>query len=51
MCRRKPFLKLTTDGVIGHSGGNELLLLGKKCDPVPTCKAFSRKCCVVLGFV
>ena len=46
-CRRKPFLKHTTDGTIRHPGGNERHLVGKDRDPVPTCNAFVRNVVVL----
>ena len=50
-CRRKPFLKLTTDGGIDHSGGDEHHLLGTDRDPVPVCLTFVGSCFYgVLGF-
>ena len=50
--RRKPFLKLTTNGDIDHSGGYERHLLGTDQDPVPMCIAFVRSCCyIILGYV
>ena len=36
-CRRKPFLRHTTDGTICQSGGNEQHLVGMDEDPVPGC--------------
>ena len=47
-CRRKTFLKRTTDGTIGYSGGNDRHLVETDRDPVPT---FKECCCVFLGFV
>ena len=41
-CRRKPFLKLTTDDSIDHSGGYERHQLGTDLDPVLMCIAFVR---------
>ena len=46
MSCRKPFLKLTTDDAIDHSG-DERHLLGKDQDPVPMCIAFSNKTTLV----
>ena len=48
----EPFLRYTTNGTVGHSGGNEHQLFGTDRDSVQMCKVFLRKCCcVVLGFV
>ena len=41
-CRRKHFLRHTTDSNVGHSGGNERHLVGTDLDLVPACKAFVR---------
>ena len=46
-CRRKLFLRHTTDGTIGHSGGNERHLVGTDRDPVTTCKAFVKSVVVL----
>ena len=48
-CRKKPLLRHTSDGTIGHSGGNDRNLVGTDRDPAATCKALVRS--VVLGFV
>ena len=50
ICRRKPFLRHTTDGAVGHSGGKERQLLGTDRDAVPKCKAFVRSVVVFLAF-
>ena len=44
-------MQLTKDGVFDNSGGNERHRLRTDRYPVPTCKVFVRKCCVVLGCV
>ena len=51
LCRKKPFLKLTTDGTIDHSGEDESRVLGTDRDSPPLCIALIRKCYVNLGFV
>ena len=48
-CRRKPFLRPTTDGAINHSRGNERRLLGTDRDPVPSCMCVC-VCCKELLF-
>ena len=45
------FLKLTSDGAIFHSGGNERHLLGMDQDLAPKCSAYVRCCKVVLDFL
>ena len=41
-CRRKPFLRYTTDRAVGHSGGNERQLIGNgarcSCNVQSVCK-------------
>ena len=51
-CRKILFLKLTTDGAIDYSGGNEPHLLGTDWDLFPSCILFIRNCCYfVLDFI
>ena len=51
-CRRKQFQKFTTDGTIGHSGGNGRYLLGNGLQSSSTVYMRFKRCCnVVLRFV
>ena len=47
-CFKKPSFKLSTDGAINLSVGNELYLSRRDRDPVPTYTAFVRRCCYVV---
>ena len=46
--KRKPFLRLTTDGATDHSGGDERYLLVMDRDPVPMCITSVMCCCYVV---